>query len=328
MARNWPSYAATRTSGQRGRLQPRRRPHRHSQRRPDRPRLGRSSGEELAVLRGTRTGSARPPSAPTAPASSPPATTRPPASGTRPAARNWPSWTATRTGSTRPPSAPTAPASSPPATTRPPASGTRPAARNWPPGRPHGPGLLGRLQPRRRPHRHRQRRPDRPRLGRRQRRGTGRPARPHGPVTSAAFSPDGTRIVTASGDQTARVWDATSGEELAELHGHTNVVNTALFSPAAPASSSRPATIRPPASGTRPAARSWPSCTATRTWSAPPPSAPTAQASSRPAGIPRLVYIRATTADRWRSSWRRRAPRSHELADGFHEARRSRLSKP
>jgi WD40 repeat protein len=28
-----------------------------------------------------------------------------------------------------------------------------------------------------------------------------------GPVTSAAFSPDGTRIVTASWDRTARVWD-------------------------------------------------------------------------------------------------------------------------
>ena len=29
-----------------------------------------------------------------------------------------------------------------------------------------------------------------------------------GRVNSAAFSPDGSRIVTASGDNTARIWDA------------------------------------------------------------------------------------------------------------------------
>ena len=32
-----------------------------------------------------------------------------------------------------------------------------------------------------------------------------------GTVTSVAFSPDGTRIVTGSGDQTAKVWDARTG---------------------------------------------------------------------------------------------------------------------
>ena len=35
--------------------------------------------------------------------------------------------------------------------------------------------------------------------------------RHEGPVTSAAFSPDGTRIVTASDDSTARLWDAATG---------------------------------------------------------------------------------------------------------------------
>src|SRR5262249_17037547 len=33
-------------------------------------------------------------------------------------------------------------------------------------------------------------------------------------VLSAQFSPDGTRVVTVSSDQTARVWDAQSGEAL------------------------------------------------------------------------------------------------------------------
>jgi len=33
-------------------------------------------------------------------------------------------------------------------------------------------------------------------------------------VTAAAFSPDGTRIVTASSDKTARVWDAGIGRQL------------------------------------------------------------------------------------------------------------------
>src|SRR5258705_9335698 len=37
----------------------------------------------------------------------------------------------------------------------------------------------------------------------------------HGHVASAAFSPDGKRVVTASGDQTARLWDAETGKESA-----------------------------------------------------------------------------------------------------------------
>jgi WD40 repeat protein len=50
-------------------------------------------------------------------------------------------------------------------------------------------------------------------------------------VVSAVFSPDGQRIVTASDDQTARVWNATSGQLLATLQGHTKAVWTAAFSP-------------------------------------------------------------------------------------------------
>ena len=39
-------------------------------------------------------------------------------------------------------------------------------------------------------------------------------------VFSAAYSPDGTRIVTASEDKTARIWDAHTGAQLAVLSGH------------------------------------------------------------------------------------------------------------
>ena len=47
---------------------------------------------------------------------------------------------------------------------------------------------------------------------------------------AAGFSPDGSRIVTASEDKTARVWDAASGKELARL-AHEDGVQAAGFSP-------------------------------------------------------------------------------------------------
>ena len=50
-------------------------------------------------------------------------------------------------------------------------------------------------------------------------------------VWSAAFSPDGTRVVTASDDNTARLWDAASGKALATLEGHADRVWSAAFSP-------------------------------------------------------------------------------------------------
>ena len=43
-------------------------------------------------------------------------------------------------------------------------------------------------------------------------------------VYSAAFSPDGRRIVTASEDQTARIWDAATAKLLAVLSGHDDAV--------------------------------------------------------------------------------------------------------
>jgi len=50
-------------------------------------------------------------------------------------------------------------------------------------------------------------------------------------VNSAAYSPDGTRIVTASSDKTARVWDARTGAQLAVLSGHGDRVYSAAYSP-------------------------------------------------------------------------------------------------
>ena len=50
-------------------------------------------------------------------------------------------------------------------------------------------------------------------------------------VRDAAFSPDGQRIVTASWDKTARVWNAANGQLVAKLEGHSAAVNHAEFSP-------------------------------------------------------------------------------------------------
>ncbi len=50
-------------------------------------------------------------------------------------------------------------------------------------------------------------------------------------VSSAQFSPDGKTVVTASGDKTARLWDAATGRELHVLRGHEDLVLSAQFSP-------------------------------------------------------------------------------------------------
>ena len=50
-------------------------------------------------------------------------------------------------------------------------------------------------------------------------------------VRSAVFSPDGRRVLTASDDKIARLWEADSGKLLATFQGHTDGVRSAVFSP-------------------------------------------------------------------------------------------------
>jgi WD40 repeat protein len=52
-----------------------------------------------------------------------------------------------------------------------------------------------------------------------------------GLIQSLAFSPDGTSLVTASEDETARIWDVSTGRSLAELRGHRDIVESAAFAP-------------------------------------------------------------------------------------------------
>jgi WD40 repeat protein len=50
-------------------------------------------------------------------------------------------------------------------------------------------------------------------------------------VHGCAWSPDGARIVSASYDNTVRIWDAESGETLRTLTGHEHSVNGCAWSP-------------------------------------------------------------------------------------------------
>ena len=49
-------------------------------------------------------------------------------------------------------------------------------------------------------------------------------------IKSAVFSPDGTKVATASYDKTARIWDFHAGKVLL-LEGHENILNAVAFSP-------------------------------------------------------------------------------------------------
>ncbi|ETO09892.1 G-protein beta WD-40 repeats containing protein [Reticulomyxa filosa] len=53
----------------------------------------------------------------------------------------------------------------------------------------------------------------------------------HSYINSVRFSPDGSRILSSSKDQTVRIWDTRSGHEIFVFRGHSNAVNDAQFSP-------------------------------------------------------------------------------------------------
>ncbi|MGD2218153.1 MAG: WD40 repeat domain-containing protein, partial [Gemmatimonadales bacterium] len=52
-----------------------------------------------------------------------------------------------------------------------------------------------------------------------------------GRVNACAYSPDGARLVSASGDGTLKLWDAETGRELRTLEGHSDGVTACAFSP-------------------------------------------------------------------------------------------------
>jgi WD40 repeat protein len=52
-----------------------------------------------------------------------------------------------------------------------------------------------------------------------------------GAIGSLAFSPNGQSLVTASEDETARIWDVSTARSLAELRGHGDIVESAAYAP-------------------------------------------------------------------------------------------------
>ena len=65
-------------------------------------------------------------------------------------------------------------------------------------------------------------------------------------VHSVCWSPDGSRLASASDDKTVRVWDASTGEAVHVLEGHEDTVYSVCWSPDGSrlASASRDTTVR------------------------------------------------------------------------------------
>ena len=50
-------------------------------------------------------------------------------------------------------------------------------------------------------------------------------------VLSVAYSPDGTKIISGSRDNTIKIWDANTGQCLKTLEGHSNMISSVAYSP-------------------------------------------------------------------------------------------------
>ena len=116
-------------------------------------------------------------------------------------------------------------------------------------------------------------------VGRGHRQGRGHPRRTHGCVSAVAFSPDGTRVLTGSGDNTARLWDAATGKAVATLAGHTGCRHGRRVLARRHARPDRLRRTTRRGCGTRPPARPWQPSPDTRIASGPSRSRPTARAS-------------------------------------------------
>ena len=150
------------------------------------------------------------------------------------------------------------------------------------PARPRGPDSERRVQPRRPTRPHSGQRRDRAPLGRRHRPRLARPRGHTGRVFAAAFSADGGRVVTASLDRTARIWDARSGRTLHVLPHPWVRPQRRLQRRRYARRDCRRRRDRT-RSGTPATAACSTSCAATAAPSGAPSSAPTARCSRRPA---------------------------------------------
>jgi WD40 repeat protein/serine/threonine protein kinase len=122
-------------------------------------------------------------------------------------------------------------------------------------------------------------------------------------VVSASFSPDGTRIVTASADKTARLWDGATGKALGEPMGHYGQVRSASFSPdgtrIVTTSSDDMATLRIVTTSSGNMATLWDAATAKPLGQAMPHEGRVVSASFSPDGTRILTASYDKTARQW-----------------------------